>query len=121
MEESVLTLDKIYQAAHILKPIIRKTDLIKAEGIKADCALYLKAENLQVTGSFKVRGAFFKLAALSQEEKAKGVIACSAGNHARESRSARKKAACMPQFSFQVPRRSRKSRRHAVTARKSGL
>jgi threonine dehydratase len=83
MEESVLTLDKIYQAAHILKPIIRKTDLIKAEGIKADCALYLKAENLQVTGSFKVRGAFFKLAALSQEEKAKGVIACSAGNHAQ--------------------------------------
>ena len=45
--------------------------------------MFLKTENLQVTGSFKVRGAYYKISQLSEEEKAKGVIACSAGNHAQ--------------------------------------
>jgi threonine dehydratase len=81
--EKTLTLDRIYQAAHCLKDVVRKTDLILSSNIASDCELYLKAENLQVTGSFKVRGAYFKLAMLSEEEKAKGVIACSAGNHAQ--------------------------------------
>lgn len=78
-----LTLDRIYQAAHCLNSVVRKTDLILSANIVPDCELYLKAENLQVTGSFKVRGAYFKLAMLSDEEKSKGVIACSAGNHAQ--------------------------------------
>lgn len=79
----MLTLDKIYKAAHTLKNVIRNTQLIHATNIKTDCSLFLKAENLQVTGSFKVRGAYYKMSRLSDEEKAKGVIACSAGNHAQ--------------------------------------
>ena len=79
----MLTLDRIYQASHVLKGVIRETDLIYAPNIPAECDLYLKTENLQTTGSFKVRGAYFKMSTLSSEEKEKGVIACSAGNHAQ--------------------------------------
>jgi len=49
----------------------------------SDCELFLKQENLQVTGSFKVRGAYFKTAMLTEDERARGIIACSAGNHAQ--------------------------------------
>ena len=63
--------------------VIRKTPLIPTDKINPDCNVYLKPENLQVTGSFKVRGAGFKISQLSAEEKAHGVIACSAGNHAQ--------------------------------------
>ncbi len=52
----MLTLDKIYHAAFVLKDVARKTDLIEAPRLSKDCRLYLKTENLQVTGSFKVRG-----------------------------------------------------------------
>lgn len=79
----MLTLDKIYKASHVLKKVIRKTDLIYAPKLSSDCEVYLKTENLQVTGSFKVRGASFMMSQLSDEEKAHGVIACSAGNHAQ--------------------------------------
>lgn len=79
----MLTLDKIYQASYVLKSVIRRTDLIAAPRINPDCQIYLKPENLQVTGSFKVRGACFKISQLSAEEKARGVVACSAGNHAQ--------------------------------------
>ena len=51
----MLTLDKIYHAAFVLKDVARKTDLIEAPRLSKDCQLYLKTENLQVTGSFKVR------------------------------------------------------------------
>lgn len=79
----MLTLDKIYKASHVLKKVIRKTDLIYAPKLSKNCDVYLKTENLQVTGSFKVRGASFMMSQLSDEEKAHGVIACSAGNHAQ--------------------------------------
>ena len=79
----MVTLDKIYHASFVLKDIIRKTDMIRAPKINPECDVYLKTENLQVTGSFKVRGAAYKISQLSAEEKAKGVIACSAGNHAQ--------------------------------------
>ena len=79
----MLTLDKIYHAAFVLKDVARKTDLIEAPKLSKDCRLYLKTENLQVTGSFKVRGAYYKISQLSGEESEKGVIACSAGNHAQ--------------------------------------
>lgn len=78
-----LTLDRVYQAAHVLKPVINRTELVHATRIDAGCDLYLKAENLQNTGSFKIRGAYFKISTLTEEEKAKGVVACSAGNHAQ--------------------------------------
>ena len=78
----MLTLDKIYHAAYVLKDVIRPTVLVRSK-IAPDCELYLKSENLQVTGSFKVRGSGYMISQLSDEEKAKGVIACSAGNHAQ--------------------------------------
>lgn len=79
----MLTLDKIYHAKYVLKPIIRETDIIYAPNINTDAEIYLKTENLQITGSFKVRGAYYRLSQLTDEEKARGVIACSAGNHAQ--------------------------------------
>lgn len=79
----MLTLDSIYKASHVLKEVIRRTDLIKAPKINPEADVYLKPENLQVTGSFKVRGAYYKISQLTAEERAKGVIACSAGNHAQ--------------------------------------
>lgn len=79
----MLTLDKIYHAKYILKPVIRQTDIIHAPNINPDAQIYLKTENLQITGSFKVRGAYYKMSQLTDEEKARGVIACSAGNHAQ--------------------------------------
>lgn len=79
----MLTLDKVYHAAFQLKDVIRRTDMILAPNINPDCEMHLKTENLQVTGSFKVRGAAYKISQLSPAEKAKGVIACSAGNHAQ--------------------------------------
>lgn len=79
----MLTLDKIYHAKYVLKQVIRETDVIHAPKINPESNIWLKTENLQITGSFKVRGAYYKMSCLSDEEKAKGVIACSAGNHAQ--------------------------------------
>ena len=79
----MVTIDKIFHASVVLKDIIRPTPLAKAYGIAPQCDLYLKPECLQNTGSIKLRGSGYKIAMLSEEEKAKGVIACSAGNHAQ--------------------------------------
>ncbi len=79
----MLTLDMVFDAQRVLKGIVRETDLVLTNGIAPDCKLYLKPENLQNTGSFKLRGSGYKIARLSEEEKSKGVIACSAGNHAQ--------------------------------------
>ena len=79
----MLTLDKVFDAQTVLKSIIRETNVVRAYGIAPRCELYLKPENLQITGSFKVRGSAYKIAMLTEEEKEKGVIACSAGNHAQ--------------------------------------
>lgn len=79
----MLTLDKIYHARYILRDVARETDLILAPGIKPGKNIFLKTENLQNTGSFKLRGAYYKISQLSDEEKSHGVIACSAGNHAQ--------------------------------------
>ena len=97
----MLTLDKIYHAAFVLKDVARKTDLIEAPKLSKDCQLYLKTENLQATGSFKVRGAYYKISQLSKKESEKGVIACSAGNHAQgvalaATRRGIKSIVCMP-------------------------
>ncbi len=79
----MLTIDKVKKAEHLLKDVIRKTDLIFAPDLAKNSEIYLKSENLQKTGSFKVRGAYAKIARLSDEQKKKGIIACSAGNHAQ--------------------------------------
>lgn len=79
----MLTLDSLYQAVFALKGIARQTDLIRAPRMFPDNEVYLKTENLQLTGSFKLRGAYNKIHRLSAEEKARGVVACSAGNHSQ--------------------------------------
>lgn len=79
----MLTIDNVYKANRVLKNVVRKTDVIYAPKLCPGCDLYLKTENLQITGSFKVRGAYYKMSKLTPEEKARGVIACSAGNHAQ--------------------------------------
>ena len=81
--KTMLSLDKVFDAQRVLKNIVRETAVVRAYGIAPECELYLKPENLQITGSFKVRGAGYKIAMLTEEEKARGVIACSAGNHAQ--------------------------------------
>ena len=97
----MITLDKVYHAKHVLGEVIRQTDLIQAPKLVPGSEIYLKTENLQVTGSFKVRGAYYKISQLSEEEKARGVIACSAGNHAQgvalaAARSGIKSLICLP-------------------------
>lgn len=79
----MLNLDNFYKARYVLSHIIRRTDLIHAPNINKESDIYLKPENLQTTGSFKLRGAYYKISQLSEDEKKRGVIACSAGNHAQ--------------------------------------
>ena len=79
----MLTIEKVYDAQKALTGVARKTDVIFAPKLCPGTELYLKTENLQVTGSFKLRGAYYKMTCLSEEERARGVIACSAGNHAQ--------------------------------------
>ena len=97
----MLTLDKIYQAAFTLKPVARRTDLLYAPNLSHDAQIYLKTENLQVTGSFKLRGAYNKIASLTEEQRAAGILACSAGNHAQgvamsATRMGLRSIVCMP-------------------------
>ena len=97
----MLSLDKFYHAAYILKSVLRHTDLVYAPELNPEADIYLKPECLQVTGSFKVRGAYYKIATLSDDEKAKVVIACSAGNHAQgvalaATKSGIKSLICLP-------------------------
>ncbi|MCL1950164.1 MAG: threonine ammonia-lyase [Turicibacter sp.] len=96
-----LTIEKIQHAATVLKDVSRKTDLIKASKLKCQSVVYLKTENLQETGSFKVRGSAYKISQLSEAQKQAGIIACSAGNHAQGVALAASKAGlkcviCMP-------------------------
>lgn len=96
-----LSLDRVYQASFALKDVARKTDLIYSPHFSKNNEVYLKTENLQATGSFKLRGAYFKISRLSDEEKAAGILACSAGNHAQgvalaATRMGAKSIICMP-------------------------
>lgn len=79
----MLTLDNVYSANRVLREVVRTTDIIYAPKLKPGTELYLKTENLQITGSFKVRGAYYKMSRLSPAERERGVVACSAGNHAQ--------------------------------------
>ena len=79
----MLKLDNFYKARYELSKVIRQTEVVQAPQVNPECDVYLKLECLQRTGSFKVRGACYKISQLSDEEKAHGVIACSAGNHAQ--------------------------------------
>lgn len=80
-----VTLQDIIQAKETIKDIVRKTDLLESPRMsqKVGANIYFKCENLQKTGSFKIRGACNKIAHLSKQEKQNGIIASSAGNHAQ--------------------------------------
>ena len=79
----MLSMEMLQDAQRILDPVINHTPVVATKDIVPDCEFYLKADCLQKTGAFKLRGAYYKIATLSDEEKARGVIACSAGNHAQ--------------------------------------
>lgn len=83
--DTVVSIDDFHNAQSILNPILQKTELIESPFFSKECAnrVFLKPENLQVTGSFKIRGAYYKVSKLSDEEKSRGIIAVSAGNHAQ--------------------------------------
>lgn len=78
-----MTLDDIYRARYVLAKVIRTTNLIPASRLNPEADIWLKPECLQLTGSFKVRGAYYRISQLTAEEKQRGVVACSAGNHAQ--------------------------------------
>ena len=77
----MVTLQMIWEAREALRGVARVTPLNPAKNLGKN--VYIKCENLQLTGAFKVRGAYNKLRSLTAEERAHGVIACSAGNHAQ--------------------------------------
>ena len=81
----MLDLEKIYQARERIKDVVVNTPFSYAPYLSevASCEVYLKKENLQVTGAFKIRGAYNKIASLSDAQRACGVVAASAGNHAQ--------------------------------------
>ena len=79
----MINLEMILKGKKLLKDVAIKTPMFDSKYINPDAHVYIKCENMQVTGSFKLRGAYYKVASLSEEEAEKGVIACSAGNHAQ--------------------------------------
>lgn len=79
----MLKIETVYDAAKVLSEVARKTDLILSKTLLEGHEVYLKSENLQLTGSFKLRGAYYKISKLTDEQKSRGIIACSAGNHAQ--------------------------------------
>ena len=81
----MLTLDKFEEASEIVKKVTQETSLVYSEYFSQQTGnkVYLKPENMQVTGAYKIRGAYYKISTLSPEEREKGLITASAGNHAQ--------------------------------------
>ena len=91
-----LTLDKFEEASELVKKVTLPTKLVYSENLSNQTGgkIYLKPENMQYTGAYKVRGAYYKISTLSEEERAKGLIAASAGNHAQGVAYAASKFGC---------------------------
>ncbi len=85
MESKMLTLEKFEEASEVVKKVTQETKLIYSDFYSAQTGnkVYLKPENMQFTGAYKLRGAYYTLSTLSEEERAKGLITASAGNHAQ--------------------------------------
>ena len=81
----MLTLDKFEEASEKVKEVTLETKLIYSDFLSDQTGnkVYLKPENMQFTGAYKVRGAYYKISTLTDEERAKGLITASAGNHAQ--------------------------------------
>ena len=84
MAEEMLTLPKFEEASEIVKKVTQETKLVYSKYFSEQTGnkVYLKPENMQLTGAYKLRGAYYKISTLSEEERAKGLITASAGNHA---------------------------------------
>ena len=80
-----LTLEKFEEASEIVKQVTLETKLVYSEYFSAQTGnrVYFKPENMQYTGAYKVRGAYYKISTMSEEARAKGLVAASAGNHAQ--------------------------------------
>ena len=85
MEENRMTLEKFEEASDIVKKVTLETKLVYSDFLSEQTGskVFLKPENMQFTGAYKVRGAYYKMSTLSEEERAKGLITASAGNHAQ--------------------------------------
>ncbi len=85
LPKTSISLDDIYHASKTLEPVLYKTSLIPSSVFSKESGnnIFIKPENLQVTGAFKIRGAYYKISQLTEEEKSRGVVASSAGNHAQ--------------------------------------
>ncbi len=83
--EEMLTLDKFEEASEVVKKVTLETKLVYSDYLsaKTENKVYLKPENMQFTGAYKLRGAYYKLSTLTEEERQKGLITASAGNHAQ--------------------------------------
>lgn len=81
----MMTLEKFEEACEQVKKVTLKTNLVYSEYFSKACEnkVYLKPENMQYTGAYKVRGAYYKISTLSEEDRKKGLITASAGNHAQ--------------------------------------
>ena len=81
----MLTLDKFEEASEKVKEVTLETKLVYSDFLSEQTGnkVYLKPENMQFTGAYKVRGAYYKISTLTDEERAKGLITASAGNHAQ--------------------------------------
>ena len=81
--QEILGISEVYHAAQVLREVARHPRIIGVTDLNPEAHIFLKPENLQHTGSFKLRGAYYKISQLTDEEKGRGAIACSAGNHAQ--------------------------------------
>jgi threonine dehydratase len=92
----MLELKDFEKAAEVVKGVARPTKLIYSDYFSASCGneVYLKPENMQLTGAYKIRGAYFKISTLTDEERSRGLIAASAGNHAQGVAFAAKEYGC---------------------------
>lgn len=85
MDDKMLTLEKFEEASEVVKRVTQETKLIYSDFYSTQTGnkVYLKPENMQLTGAYKLRGAYYKLSTLTEEERQKGLITASAGNHAQ--------------------------------------
>ena len=92
----MLTLEKFEEASEVVKQVISKTKLMQSDYLTEATGnkVYLKPENMQVTGSYKIRGAYYKISTLTSEERERGLITASAGNHAQGVAYAAKEFQC---------------------------
>ena len=85
MDDKMLTLDRFEEASEVVKQVTQETKLLYSDYLSGQTGnkVYLKPENMQFTGAYKVRGAYYKLSTLTDEERKKGLITATAGNHAQ--------------------------------------